>query len=585
MFQKIRNAAAKLAPAISKPPPPKPAKVGHGSQSTFRPASSASPVSLGASPGASATSRPQQAVLSGADVGRLTAQRGSNPNLATLIQSRPYEVLDDRAPASASGPRDSRQPSADGSADLLRIRSSDSLALQSALARSVGISASIGSKVLTGAGELVAAAARNRALGTLLGGPMTKAAGALASAVARAEAYGQLSPAEQAQFEATRAELNDDPAALQAQDELLALGRVATPEEVAAYSRLSEAERRDFHTVSAQVKDTPEAQDALFETLVSGTLTQSFQVGPGLDGPQSTLLSEIARLGEGSENLSDADLARLTGELLVDIADPDGIMQGTNYGCAPTSVRAFLAMDNPAEYVRIAADLALTGSAELKMLNSQGEPFTLRRPTDKPLDPSRSFAEQLVGDTLLDAANGFFNRVGENNESESLLPFFPNMVGSSTTNGATAEWTARMMEMVTGEGHGFLGIGADSTGLMRMVRQGVLMRVIEDIHAQGGQPLVKIVVDGIGHSVRVTGMTEDTVTYYDPALGRETTISRQEFTSQTELVVAPDASMPDDEKLLKFLEQEESDTVMGQGQDSNRSQDLEPFEKLKMLRG
>lgn len=130
----------------------------------------------------------------------------------------------------------------------------------------------------------------------------------------------------------------------------------------------------------------------------------------GIGNNAPTLLDQLDRLT--SAPVVDARLINRTGnpvtpaqvseDLLQEVSNPDNFVDQSNRGtCTCTSISHKLAAKNPAEYARIATDLALTGQSKI----ANGDTIRVPGPTAWQQDSStRSHTERLIQSSLMNYA-------------------------------------------------------------------------------------------------------------------------------------------------------------------------------------
>lgn len=121
----------------------------------------------------------------------------------------------------------------------------------------------------------------------------------------------------------------------------------------AAKSQLSPEQRAQYDQVEKMTRQDPAAHAALEAVLVNGRLTGDPKSSDG-----KTPLDALAGMAQPGATHPKIDPKKLIGDTVQEIAIPDAIDQGTRGTCVATATQMKLAMDNPAEYARIAAGLA-----------------------------------------------------------------------------------------------------------------------------------------------------------------------------------------------------------------------------------
>lgn len=164
----------------------------------------------------------------------------------------------------------------------------------------------------------------------------------------------------------------EDPAAQARVAALIAeLHPEMTAQERAAYDALPPEAQRQYDQVARSVEGDPDAERALRTLLVNGELTAE---AIGGDGP--TLLDSMHRMAT-TPGKNGVDSGEALGQLVQDLAHPETeVAQGNGtYYCGATVEMQALARENPAEYARLIAGLALEG--EVKAAGPEGDPATL----------------------------------------------------------------------------------------------------------------------------------------------------------------------------------------------------------------
>lgn len=167
-----------------------------------------------------------------------------------------------------------------------------------------------------------------------------------------------------------------------------------------AVAALSKADQQRYNDVQTKLTD-PTAKLAMQTMLIEGRLPGEKDLRDG-----KTLLQQLDGLSKQkfAPELAGADelLAHVVKEVFIPAAIGQGYEKLT---CGPTSALAALAVQNPAEYVRLVAGLA-SPSGSVVMAN--GEPL-VREPgtlNDDPAGIQRSVAQRLLGPAAMEYANG-----------------------------------------------------------------------------------------------------------------------------------------------------------------------------------
>ncbi len=163
-------------------------------------------------------------------------------------------------------------------------------------------------------------------------------------------------------------------------------------------------------TLNVFEKTTPAGRTALQDLLQREVNGVSALKTHGIGKNAPTLLDNLDRLA--SSPTTDARLvdsagnpvtpAQYSEQLLQEVSAPDNFIDQSNRGtCTCTSISHKLAAKNPAEYARIATDLALTGQSKL----ANGAAISVPGPTAWQGDNStRSHSERLIQSSLMNYA-------------------------------------------------------------------------------------------------------------------------------------------------------------------------------------
>lgn len=166
-------------------------------------------------------------------------------------------------------------------------------------------------------------------------------------------------------------------------------------------AKMSTEDRAKYESVKQTCldKNDPVAALALQKMLFEGKLTG----GEDKKG-EGTALDHLAKLADPKTELAEGiDRGQLVTDLVQEMATPSSINQGPRGTCAPTTIAIQLAMDNPAEYARIAAGLASPeGTVEL----AGGQTLTREDGTAADDGTGRSVSQRLMGSAFMELANG-----------------------------------------------------------------------------------------------------------------------------------------------------------------------------------
>lgn len=274
--------------------------------------------------------------------------------------------------------------------------------------------------------------------------------------------------------------------------------------EAAALKKLSPTEQKQYQAVKQRCLDAndPVAALALEKLLLDGKL-------PGakdLRG-EGTTLDHLAKLADEKTPLAEGiDRNQLVTDLVQELATPSSINQGERGTCAPTTIAIQLAMNDPAEYARIAAGLA---SPDGKVTLAGGQTITREDGTASPDSTTRSVTQRLIGSAFMELANG--DRDYQNDTGDGA--------------GAWSDKLDVLYEAVTGRKMSDQRLTTDE-------QRARAMDIIDtQLRAGATVPVALSWGDGY-HKVLVTGTEtidgKEYVTYTNP-WGREERIPREDF--------------------------------------------------------
>ncbi|MFY0522809.1 hypothetical protein ACN28I_06310 [Archangium gephyra] len=178
-------------------------------------------------------------------------------------------------------------------------------------------------------------------------------------------------------------------------------------------AKMSPEDRARYEAVQQSCLDAgdPVAALSLQKLLFEGKLPgEEALVGGG------TLLEQLATAADPNTPMAEGlDRGAFLCDLVQELATPSAINQGSVGTCAPTTVAIDLAMQNPAEYARIALGLA-SPSGEVELAGGQ----TLTREKGTVLDDGkgRSNVQRLMGSAFMEMANGDRNYVNSTEEGD-----------------------------------------------------------------------------------------------------------------------------------------------------------------------
>jgi hypothetical protein len=168
-----------------------------------------------------------------------------------------------------------------------------------------------------------------------------------------------------------------------------------------ALKNLSTEDQKKYEAVKQTCVDQndPVAELALQKMLLEGKLPGAKDLQGG-----STTLDHLAKLADTNTPLAEGvDRNQLVTDLVQEIATPSSIAQRNRGTCAPTTIAIDLAMNNPAEYVRIASGLA---SPEGKVTLAGGQELVREEGTAAPDGTPRSVSQRLMGSAFMEFSNG-----------------------------------------------------------------------------------------------------------------------------------------------------------------------------------
>lgn len=274
--------------------------------------------------------------------------------------------------------------------------------------------------------------------------------------------------------------------------------------EAAQLERLSPADRQKYDAVKQRCLDAndPVAAVALQKMLFEGKL-------PGdedLKG-EGTTLDHLAALSDENTPLAEGiDRNALVTDLVQELATPSSINQGPRGTCAPTTLAIQLAMNDPAEYARIAAGLA---SPDGEVVLAGGQTLTREEGTAADDKTGRSTTQRLIGSAFMELANG--DRDYDNASGEGA--------------GAWSDKLDVLYEAVTGRKMSDQRLTTDEQ------RAGAMDIIDTQLRAGAAVPVALAWGDGY-HKVLVTGTEtvngQEYVKYTNP-WGREERIPRADF--------------------------------------------------------
>jgi hypothetical protein len=208
-----------------------------------------------------------------------------------------------------------------------------------------------------------------------------------------------------------------------------------TPDLATAQSRLRESAEDEEEALAALPPQDREAYQAVASVLASDQASRlalrELLLGGGLPGGKDladgkSLLSNLAALSK--QPLADGiDRQELLADVLSQLKDPLMISQEQQNTCGPTTAQLLLAMQEPAEYVRLAAGLA-SPAGRVRLQN--GDAIAREPDWDDKEGDRRTVANRLFQSALMECANGRFDyRNAQDGRKVMLGPIELNVPG------------------------------------------------------------------------------------------------------------------------------------------------------------
>lgn len=229
--------------------------------------------------------------------------------------------------------------------------------------------------------------------------------------------------------------------------------------------------------------------------------------------------SAMEHLASFNENpLHDALAGTGKGELARDLikalAQPESVRQGgTTNDCAEATMEATLAYSHPADFARIATELATKGEASIPGGPKGPNPDTLKLDVD--------------GDRDGRSALGFMMQHSFGQHVTSVLQgILSALVSLGGDKGLNANQVKTLYDGI---------LGTDHVTVFAKQGENLLPAIQEELAKQGSEnPSVKVSMrnqEGYLHSMAVTGISGDSVSLWDPRTGQHTTMSSDAFNS------------------------------------------------------
>lgn len=197
--------------------------------------------------------------------------------------------------------------------------------------------------------------------------------------------------------------------------------------------------------------------------------------------------------------------AKYSEELLQEVSKPDEyIDQGDRGTCTCTSISHKLAARNPAEYARIATDLALTGKSKL----ANGAAINVPGPTAWVAESSnRSHSERLIQSSLMDYARPGKTYVNNQGGGRSIPDGWADRPDSGLTSGEESRVMGGIYNKSFESFDGY-GIFGSKTDIMNKIR-GELAMGVKHVN-------VDVKWGSGGHAIEVIGIQNGRVFFRNP---------------------------------------------------------------------
>ncbi len=187
--------------------------------------------------------------------------------------------------------------------------------------------------------------------------------------------------------------------------------------ERAALAALTPPQQTQYLETMALLADRPGAQLAMQTMLLDGRL-------PGAaawrsEGPGGNLLETLHTLAVRGVPATTGDTTDFVAQLAVECAAPECINQGDRGTCGPTSLTIALARENPSEYARVVAGLALNGS----VVCANGSTLNAYSGASANDGTWRSLTQKLLAPALMSAGNTGFAYDNTNDRNWFIVGF------------------------------------------------------------------------------------------------------------------------------------------------------------------
>lgn len=231
--------------------------------------------------------------------------------------------------------------------------------------------------------------------------------------------------------ENVNARTDTDPASARHQ-QATALVEANRPLEEAALAAMPEEQRAQYEQVrtAVQAAGDPVAELSLQTMLLEGKL-------PGAEDlvGEGTLLGNLATLADEQTPLAEGvDRGALLTDVIQEVAVPPAIAQHNKNTCTATAVSIQLAMDNPAEYARLATGLAspegqVTLASGTVLQREEGTIAEQWYPdSEGNLHLGRSASQRLMEPAFMEVSNGLLNY--DDTQDKHLLGPIPTVPGA-----------------------------------------------------------------------------------------------------------------------------------------------------------
>lgn len=314
--------------------------------------------------------------------------------------------------------------------------------------------------------------------------------------------------------------------------------------EKAALAALSPADREAYQTVAKAVDGQGAWALSWQALLLEGKLP-----GKAASADGKTLLAQFEALAKAPLH-SELKRDRLLGDLIQEVQRPDAINQDNHASCTMTSVQIKLALENPAELVRLVTGLA-SPEGDVKLANGdtlKRNPGTEKPDTSYRTDSARLFQAAMMdfADGDLDYDNSMTNQafLAKYREREGLKPdakVEPQDLHSDGSGGLGVEQVHRALQALSGGQFTSLSCEFPEDPAIKKVTEDELIQRLKDavdlglavpVGMQWGGRDAYGKVHG-GHEVLVTGIKGGRV-YYDNPWGQQESMAIDRFKARAD---------------------------------------------------